>query len=312
MMQVYIDKVRMPVFEKGCALTIGNFDGVHRGHKKILSTLRQRGRELGLPTMAILFEPQPQEYFSSLKGMEKPYRLSPLRDKLTLLENTGDLDNVWAIKFNREFASIDADDFVRRILIGRLNVRHLLIGDDFKFGKNRGGDFNLLSSYKEFSTERTPSYMVEDMRASSTLIRKALSHGDIDEANSLLGHDYVLSGRVMHGKKLGRTMDSPTANIYLPPYHYALSGVFITECQIEGEDFRRPSVSSFGFNPTVDALTKQKLEAHIFDFHEEIYGKRVHVYFKKKLRDELKFDSIEVLKAKILEDMELARKHFGI
>ncbi|MDU4301588.1 MAG: riboflavin biosynthesis protein RibF, partial [Eikenella corrodens] len=200
----------------GSAVTIGNFDGVHLGHRHILERLRHEADERGLAAVAIVFEPQPQEFFSRQRSVEKPFRLSPLRGKLRLLRDTGCLDAVWVLRFNAGLAAVSAADFIQHLLIEQLHTRHLLIGDDFRFGAGRQGDFSLLSRCPEFTTERTPSVMVQDVRASSTLVRQALSEGRLGYAESLLGHPYSLSGRVKHGAKLGRTIGCPTANLHLP------------------------------------------------------------------------------------------------
>ena len=172
----------------GSAVTIGNFDGVHLGHRHILERLRHEADERGLAAVAIVFEPQPQEFFSRQRGAEKPFRLSPLREKLRLLRDTGCLDAVWVLRFNARLAAVSAADFIQHLLIEQLHTRHLLIGDDFRFGAGRQGDFSLLSRCPDFTTERTPSVMVQDVRASSTLVRQALSEGRLGYAASLLGH----------------------------------------------------------------------------------------------------------------------------
>ena len=180
-----------------------------------------------------------------------------------------------------------------------------MIGDDFRFGAGREGCFELLAQQPDMQTERTPSVIVEDIRTSSTAVRQALSDGKLEYAKRLLGHDYVLSGKVKHGQKLGRTINAPTANVQLPPYHYALSGVFVVEA--DGTFGTRRGVASFGFNPTVSNNRSQKLEVHLFDFNGDLYGQRIFVRFLHKLRDEKKFESIEALKTQILQDMEDAR-----
>ena len=289
----------------GSAVTIGNFDGVHLGHRHILERLRHEADERGLAAVAIVFEPQPQEFFSRQRGVEKPFRLSPLREKLRLLRDTGCLDAVWVLRFNARLAAVSAADFIQHLLIEQLHTRHLLIGDDFRFGAGRQGDFNLLSRRPEFTTERTPSVMVQDVRASSTLVRQALSEGRLGYAESLLGHPYSLSGRVKHGAKLGRTIGCPTANLHLPPYRYPLCGVFVIAAH--GTFGTRYGVASFGRNPTVSSLPTQKLEAHLFDFAGQLYGQRLRIDFLHKLRDEAKFPGLPELQAQIAADIAQAR-----
>ena len=304
-MKIWLGQHRMPDFPQGSAVTIGNFDGVHLGHKHILQKLKQEADARGLPVVVVIFEPQPKEFFARQTGKKQPYRISPLRTKLNLLEQTGCVDAVWVLRFNQTFADMDAQDFINLLLRKTLNTRYLLIGDDFRFGAGRRGDFELLATQPDIQTDRTPSVIVEDIRTSSTAVRNALSDGRLDYAKKLLGHDYTLSGKVKHGKKLGRTINAPTANIQLPPHHYALSGVFVVE--VDGTFGTKRGVASFGFNPTVSNNRVQKLEVHLFDFNENIYGQRLNVRFLHKLRDEKKFDSIAELKVQIEQDMKNAR-----
>ncbi len=306
-MQILLGQVHRPSFDRGCALTIGNFDGVHLGHKHILKRLRQEADARKIPAVALIFEPQPKEFFAEKLGFDKPPRLSPLRDKLRLLNETGCLDAVWVLRFNQTFANITADAFIQETLIDTLNTKYLLIGDDFRFGAKRQGDFELLSAQSAFETAKTPSFMVENIRASSTVIREALSAGNIESANQLLGHDYILSGKVKHGLKLGRTLNCPTANIALPNYDYPLSGVFVVE--VWGSFGRRRGVASFGINPTVSTNKRQKLEVHLFDWDASLYGQRLSIHFVHKLRDEVKFDGLETLTRQIQLDMQAARSY---
>ena len=304
-MNILLGRCRMPDFRQGAAVTIGNFDGVHLGHKHILKKLRREADARGLPVVVMVFEPQPKEFFARKNGLLMPYRISPLRTKLELLRQTGCVDAVWVLRFNQEFADMPAQHFIDRLLRNTLNTRYLLIGDDFRFGAGREGGFELLSEQADMQVERTPSVIVDDIRTSSTAVRHALSDGRLDYARKLLGHDYVLGGKVKHGRKLGRTIDAPTANVQLPPCHYALSGVFAVEA--DGVFGTRGGVASFGFNPTVSSSGAQKLEVHLFDFEGSLYGSRMNVRFLHKLRDEQKFDSIGELKAQILQDMHDAR-----
>lgn len=305
MMQVWLGSKSSPQWPQGSAVTIGNFDGVHCGHRHILMRLNHEAKQRGLPAVVVVFEPQPPEFFARQQHKPLPYRLSPLRDKLDLLAATGAVDAVWVWRFNQHFAQLSADDFMRHILIEKLNCRYLLVGDDFRFGRQRQGDFTLLAQQPEFATERTPSILINDVRASSTAIRQALLQGDLAYAQTLLGHTYCLSGKVKHGAQLGRTLNCPTANVHLPPLHYAMNGVFVVEA--EGQFGRRRGVASFGLNPTVSATTQQKLEVHLFDYQGNLYEKRIRVHFLHKLRDEVKFTSLAALEQQIAADMAAAR-----
>ena len=287
------------------AVTIGNFDGVHTGHRHILQRLAREAQARQLHSVAIIFEPQPNEFFSRQANRPLPQRITPLRDKIQLLQQTGSVNSVWVQRFNPQFAAQTAEQFIQTILRAQLNTRYLLIGDDFRFGKGRGGDFNLLAAQRDFETERTPSILIAGERASSTAIRQALQLGDVAAANQMLGHPYTLSGHVKHGKKLGRTIGCPTANVHLPLHRYSLSGVFVVRAK--GSFGECAGVASFGTNPTVSHTPEAKLEVHLFDFSGCLYGERIQVTFLHKLRDEAKFDSIAALQTQIAQDIETAR-----
>ncbi|QEY24127.1 bifunctional riboflavin kinase/FAD synthetase [Neisseria animalis] len=303
-MKIWFGQCRAPDFPQGTAVTIGNFDGVHLGHQHILQQLKRKADTLALPVVAVVFEPQPREFFARKNGKTPPYRITPLRTKLDLLRQTGCVDAVWVLRFNQAFSDMGAQEFIDRLLRNSLRTRYLLIGDDFRFGAGREGSFEMLSAQPDIQTERTPSVITADIRTSSTAIRQALSDGLLDYARTLSGHDYTLSGKVKHGRKLGRTLNAPTANIQLPPHHYALNGVFVVEA--EGSFGVRRGVASFGFNPTVSSSRSQKLEVHLFDFHGNLYGERLNVRFLHKLRDEIKFGNITDLQAQIEQDMAAA------
>ena len=287
------------------AVTIGNFDGVHTGHRHILERLAREAQARQLHSVAIIFEPQPNEFFSRQANRPLPQRITPLRDKIQLLQQTGSVNSVWVQRFNPQFAAQTAEQFIQTILRAQLNTRYLLIGDDFRFGKGRGGDFSLLAAQRDFETERTPSILIAGERASSTAIRQALQTGDVAAANQMLGHPYTLSGHVKYGKKLGRTIGCPTANVHLPLHRYPLSGVFVVRAK--GSFGECDGVASFGTNPTVSHTPEAKLEVHLFDFSGRLYGERIQVTFLHKLRDEAKFDSIAALQTQIAQDIETAR-----
>lgn len=309
-MKIWFGLAKKPVFPQGVAATIGNFDGVHLGHLHILQRLKAEAAARGLPAAAVVFEPQPPEFFSRKLGKPMPFRLSPLRDKLMLLRETGCLDAVWVLRFNQSFADIPAQVFIRRLLRENLNARYLLVGDDFRFGAGREGGFAMLQAQEGMVTERTPSVLVESVRVSSTAVRQSLAEGRLGNARSLLGHDYVLSGRVKHGAKLGRTIGCPTANVHLPDHHYALGGVFVVEA--EGGFGRRGGVANFGVNPTVSRNVRQKLEVHLFDFDENIYGERLRVRFLHKLREERKFADVAEMAGQIFADIAQARTWLSV
>lgn len=304
-MKIWFGLAKKPVFPQGIAATIGNFDGVHLGHLHILQRLKTEAAKRNLPAAAIVFEPQPPEFFARKLGKPMPFRISPLRDKLTLLQETACLDAVWVLRFNQSFADIPAQAFIKHILRENMNTRYLLVGDDFRFGAGREGSFAMLQAEEGMTTEKTPSILIENMRVSSTAVRQSLAEGRFDQARNLLGHDYVLSGHVKHGAKLGRTIGCPTANIHLPDHHYALSGVFVVEA--EGRFGRRRGVANFGVNPTVSHTGNRKLEVHLFDFEENIYGQRLRIHFLHKLRDEKKFGDIRSMTQQIAADIAQAR-----
>ncbi len=287
------------------AVTIGNFDGVHSGHLHILQRLKNEATHRGLQSVVVIFEPQPNEFFARQHHRSPIARLTPLRDKLQLLQQSQYVDEVYVLRFNHQFAQMPASSFIQTILRERLNTRYLLVGDDFRFGQARTGDFDLLRRQPDFITERTPSILIAGERASSTAVRQALNTGRLDQARQILGHDYQLSGRVKHGKKLGRTLGSPTANIHLPPHHYALHGVFVVEAI--SSLGKHQGVANFGSNPTVEQTHSPKLEVHLLDFQGNLYGKRLSINFLHKLRDEQKFATLEKLVQQIHADIDAAR-----
>ncbi len=300
---------RQAVFREGCVLTIGNFDGVHLGHQAVVKKLAERGRQLGLPVVVMIFEPQPLEFFL---GVAAPPRLTRLREKAIELKKLP-VDDLVIVRFNNKLANCEPKMFIDQFLVKGLNVKHLVIGDDFRFGKARQGDFDLLKKQGEilgFSVEDTGSLLVKDVRVSSTLIRKALAADDLEQAKQLLGYDYSVSGRIVHGDKRGRTMGYPTANIMLFRRNVPISGVFavtmagISDIEIEG-------VANLGIRPTVEGSSKVILEVHLFGFDQDIYGHYVTVHFKNKIRPERRFRSVDELKAQIINDVAEAKAVFA-
>lgn len=291
---------------KGCVLTIGNFDGVHIGHRAVIEKLAAKGREMNLPVVVMLFEPQPLEYF--LKD-NAPSRLMRLREKVIALKALP-VDMLLVMKFNRHMANYEAEDFVKDILIDRLKVKHLVIGDDFHFGKARRGNFALLQQMGEkagFAVEDTCSLIMEGHRVSSTLVRDALGAGDLETARKMLGRDYSVCGRVAHGDKRGRVLGFPTANIEMFRKNTPIEGVYaVTMRGIDDKEYK--GVANVGTRPTVDGGSRVILETHLFDFDREIYGYYVEVLFKQKIRDEMRFDSLDALKSQIERDVQQARQ----
>ena len=299
---------KQPDFAKGCALTIGNFDGVHLGHQAVLTHLRKKANTLHLPMVLMLFEPQPREYF---QGEQAPARLMRLRDKLQALSKLG-VDTVICVKFDRTFAQLDANEFVRDWLVKKLHVKFLSIGDDFRFGTQREGDFALLQRMGEqfgFVVEDNRTFQLDEQRISSTAIRNALANDDLALAQNLLGRPYRIFGKVVHGQKLGRTIGFPTANIRLHRQVNPIKGVYAVKVRCKcGEIFN--GVANIGQRPTVNGV-KQLLEVHLFDFNNDLYGQTIEVEFCKKIRNEMKFPSVDSLKAQIQKDAQVAQNYFN-
>jgi riboflavin kinase/FMN adenylyltransferase len=293
---------------RGCAATIGSFDGIHLGHQAVLAELVAQGRKRRLPATLITFEPQPREYFMP---EEAPPRLTRFREKLEVLQRCG-IDRVVCLRFNTYLASLTADEFIRRIMLDGLAVKYLVVGDDFRFGKGRTGDYALLQQAGKahgFPVVTMPTFNVDHHRVSSTRIRVALNEGDLNSAEALLGRPYWMSGRIAHGDKRGRTIGFPTANIFMHRNAVPVEGVFAVEmCGID--DRPLPGVANVGTRPTVDG-SRAQLEVHLFDFDRDIYGRHVRVSFLKKLRPERKFESFELLKRQIELDAEQARAFFS-
>ncbi|MDN3682758.1 bifunctional riboflavin kinase/FAD synthetase [Vibrio tapetis subsp. quintayensis] len=289
---------------KGCVLTIGNFDGVHLGHQQVLRQVSDKATQLGLPAVVMTFEPQPMEFFV---GNKAPARLTRLRDKLTQLDKLS-IERLLCVNFNAGFAGLTAERFIGDLLVRQLGVKFLVVGDDFCFGKGRQGNFEMLQQAGikyGFEVVSTQSFCVQDMRVSSTEIRQALASNDLKLAGELLGRAYSISGRVSHGRKLGRTIGFPTANIPLKRCVSPVSGVYVVQASFD-DRIAVGGVANIGQRPTVEGV-RQQLEVHLFDFQQDLYGKALQVSLLHKLRDELKFESFDALKAQIELDAEAAR-----
>ncbi len=292
---------------KGCVATIGNFDGVHRGHQALLEQLDRRSQAFNLPSLVLTFEPQPAEFFA--KGVATP-RLTRFREKVYYLVQRG-VEKVWVLRFNAALAALTAEAFIEEILCARLKIKHLIVGDDFRFGQARQGDVALLKKAGErlnFSVEIMPSVQIEGQRVSSTRIRQALNVADHALAERLLGRPYCMLGRVVYGDQLGRVLGFPTANIYLHRRETAVKGIYVVRLHGIAKT-GLPGVANVGTRPTIGG-TRTLLEVHIFDFAETIYGRQVEVEFCKKLREEERFDNLDLLKEQMLKDAEQARAYF--
>ena len=292
------------------ALTIGNFDGVHRGHQAMLERTVARARELRLESCALTFEPHPREFFTPATA---PARLTRLRDKLVLMAAAG-LDRVHVARFDARLASLDAERFVDAYVTNGLRAAWLLVGPDFRFGARRAGDFTLLerlAGRHGFELEAMPEIALHGERVSSSAVRTALAAGDLAAAERLLGRPYAMSGRIAHGEKLGRELGFPTANIMLAK-RAPLAGIFVVECRIEGETQWRPGVASVGRRPTVNPTAAPLLEVHLLDYAADLYRRHLQVRFLRKLRDEQKYDDVPALRAAIAGDAALARSYFAL
>lgn len=289
------------------ALTIGNFDGVHLGHQALLNQLKEAAQARGLPTAVVIFEPHPREFFTPQTA---PARLSSLREKLELFEELG-IDRVHVCRFNSAFARMTASDFIHA-LHQRLAAKFVLIGDDFRFGSGRVGDFALMEKIGQqhgFEVQAVSSVMHDGVRISSTAVRGALAAGQMRRVHDYLGRTYSITGRVVHGDGVGRKLGYPTANIQMKHNRPPLSGIFVVEAHAEGLGVLQ-GVASLGVRPTLKHDAKPILEVHLFEFKQDIYGKRLRVEFLQKRRDEQKFPDVGALTRQIALDVENAKKWF--
>jgi len=294
---------------RGCVATIGNYDGVHRGHQHIIAALRERASALGVPAVVVTFEPTPREYF---EGAAAPSRLTRLREKLEALESCG-VDRVVVLRFDDRMRGMAAAEFVDRLLVDGLGVSHVVVGHDFHFARRREGTVETLRAAGQthgFTVEEVGQFLVDGERVSSSLVREALNRGDLDRATRLLGRPYRMAGRVRLGKKLGRQLGFPTANLALHRKVVPLWGIFAVRAS--GAGLREyPAVASLGTRPTVDG-TDPLLEVHLFDWEGDLYGRYLDVDFVARLRDEQKFESLDALVAQMHRDAAAARTVLGI
>ncbi len=295
-------------FKQGSVVAIGNFDGVHRGHQALLKKLRAKANELHLPLVVVIFEPQAREFFMKQKA---PVRLSTLRGKVAALRDC-QVDVVYCLRFNLALSQLSAEDFVKEVLFKQLNVHYLLIGQDFRFGCQRTGDIQLLRQMMA-GTSRCVDVQAdvaeENIRISSTHIREALQRDELAQAAIYLGHPYSLCARVIHGEALGRQWGVPTANMQVYHDTFPLKGIYCVEvARANGE--RRKGVAYAGRRPSLDN-GQCLVEVHLFDFNDSLYGERLQVFFLHKLRDEVKFASLDALIAAIHADVSSARAYFS-
>lgn len=289
---------------RGCVATVGNFDGVHRGHQAILDQVKAQAEKHGLPSVVMIFEPQPQEFF---RGTDAPPRLTGFRQKLEALL-AQDVDAVLCLRFDEQFRNFSAMGFVDSLLIRGLAVKHLVVGDDFRFGCDRSGDFKLLQKIGAdagFTVENTRTVMIDGERVSSTRIRKLMADNQLDCADHLLGWKYHIAGRIVYGRQLGRQIGAPTANIRLAQIP-ALQGVYVVKVEL-ADGTLHDGVANIGLRPTVDGK-QPALEVHLFDYTGSLYGQRLDVTFRHGLRNEVRFESVDALKAQIAKDFSSARR----
>lgn len=293
---------------QGGVVTIGNFDGVHQGHQQLIAHVLNKAHALGVPATVVTFEPHAFEFFGR-ENLTIP-RITRLREKFLALAATG-VDNVLILPFNQQLAEISATDFVKKVLVESLRAAHVCVGDDFQFGHKRQGNFSLLQQMGAeygYTVEAMPTVQLDNERVSSTRVRQALAAGEQELVERMLGHSYRMVGRVRLGNQLGRTLGFPTANIYLHRRLTPIKGVYTV--WVHGiSDKPLPGVANIGVRPTIDG-TRTLLEVHLLDFNQDIYGRYVQVEFGKKLRDEERYPSLDLLKAQISRDVADARNYF--
>lgn len=294
---------------RGCVLAIGNFDGVHLGHQAVLEQLAQLGGELRRPTLVMLFEPQPKEF---LQPDAAPARLTRLREKLQLLATTK-LDRVLCIRFDRAFSRLEPEQFIDRLLVEQLGIAALVVGDDFRFGYRGAGDVETLHQAGRrhgFTVLDCARHSVDGRRVSSSWVRQALASGDLGLTRRLLGRPYQLCGRVAFGDQRGRTIGFPTANLALHRRRPPLTGVYAVRVWGIGHE-ALAGVANIGRRPTV-AGNELRLEVHLFDFNDDIYGRQISVEIVDKIRDEQRFASFDLLRQQIARDAAAARAHLAV
>ncbi|MGZ5848241.1 MAG: bifunctional riboflavin kinase/FAD synthetase [Ramlibacter sp.] len=312
-----------PGIAKACALTIGNFDGVHRGHQAMLALLSNEARHRGVPSCVLTYEPHPRDSCAAVarKPELAPARIATLRDKLTELAACG-VDQCVVLPFDARLSSQVPEAFIDQVLVRGLGAKYVLVGDDFRFGARRAGDYAMLDAAGQargFDVARMNSYEVRNLRVSSSAVREALGRGDMDATAALLGRHYGISGHVVHGRKLGRDLGFPTLNLRFSHWKPAASGIFVV--QVHGlDEAPLPGVANLGIRPSLDPRDanggRVLLETHCLDWPARLgqqggYGKIIQVDLLHKLHDELKYDSLDALQAGIARDCDAARAYFA-
>lgn len=307
-MQIFHNPAQARQVFPRCVATIGKYDGMHLGHQRILDELLVKARAAGLPAIVILSEPQPEEFFA---GLNAPPRLNHFADKVNFLEAHG-IDAVYQLRFDQELSRQSAEEFVTDFLVGGLGIQSLVVGDDFRFGRNRGGDFALLQRLGQmlgFEVSAVAPCCESGERVSSTLVRQYLQAGDCQRAAVLLGRTYSISGRIIQGRQLGRQIGIPTANIELLAPSLPMTGVFAVRAVLAGAKLQ--GVANLGYKPTVSNDRKPSLEVHLLDYQGDIYGQTMRVEFGQRLRQEQQFASVALLQEQIRLDISRARAWFA-
>lgn len=308
-MKVHYGFESFPRLDKGTVVTSGTYDGLHFGHRKILKRLREAGQKRDLETVVITFWPHPKHVLQPHLDVRL---LTSLEEKIVLMEHQG-IDHLLVIEFNEEFSKWSSSDFIHTILINTLKAEHLIIGYDHRFGRNREGSFEYLKAHQTsygFEVEEIPRQELDEVAVSSTKIRNALKDGEIEKANTYLGSIYAIPGTVVSGKKLGRTINYPTANIHLNDSMKLIPKIGVYAVFVTVERDQLYGMANIGVKPTVNSDNIQSLEVHIFDFNRDIYGKDIRIQFLKYIREEKKFESIEALTAAIQNDEKTIRAYF--
>lgn len=314
----------------GCVATIGKFDGVHRGHQQIVRQLIEKSKEYGLPSVVIVIEPHPEEFFAS-RPQDCPPRLSEASEKVALLQALG-VDTVFLLPFDLPLSRLSPKAYIEDILVSGLNIRCLIVGGDFRFGHRRAGDYSLLVEQGRrfgFEVQETASCELDGVRISSTYVRELLAAGDFEQVRAALGRPYAMTGHVVKGRQLGRNLGFPTCNLALNRRNIPLHGVYACEVIIQmpaqalseqgsesagkqcAATIEAYGAANIGYRPTVTDQGAALLEVHLLDFQGDIYGARVTVIFRKKIRPEHKFDTLEALTDRIRQDVEEVRQHFA-
>ena len=310
MMRLSRDVAGSSLAPGGSVLAVGAFDGLHRGHQALLTQVHERAAELALTPIVVSFEPLPRAYFSP----EPVARLSSVREKLRGFDAAG-MEQVLLLRFNHALTSMSAEDFIRRVLVQRLNAREVWVGADFRFGHKRSGDVAMLERVGPelgFSARTMPSVLLDGARVSATRVRMLLAAGEFSGAAPLLGRPFVMEGKVEYGKQLGRQLGYPTANIHLRDRNSPVHGIFAVRVGLGESECSWPGVASLGVRPTVNEVAEPLLEVHLFDFEGDLYGQRMAVEFVAKLRDEQKFDNLDDLTVQMAKDARQARELLGM